>query len=159
MGSYVRNTSRRVLGILVFFFLGSLCSADVTLVRSGLVPVGPVLVGLVPHYLHYFIISFCTFHNRSHQLDDHLENQVSTKRAIPPVSSRSSPTFRRTPEMTLRSAGIFHPTALRNELKDGFQPYPSDHPRTVTNKTKSGPKVSKNLSKRQPTLIGYHQVH
>ena len=34
MGSYVRNTSRRVLDILFFFFV-SLCSADVTPVRSG----------------------------------------------------------------------------------------------------------------------------
>ena len=60
MGSYVPNTPRGVLGILLFFF-GCLCSADVTLVRSGPVgrsgsgrsssglgPVGPVLVGLVP---------------------------------------------------------------------------------------------------------------
>ena len=50
MGSYVPNTSRRVLGIWVFLG-GSLCSADVTPVWSGLVgpvgPVGPVPVGPV----------------------------------------------------------------------------------------------------------------
>ena len=44
MGSYVPNTSRRVLGIY-YFFWGSLCSADVTPVPVGLVPVGPVPVG------------------------------------------------------------------------------------------------------------------
>ena len=52
MGSYVPNTSRRVLGIYGFFFRGEEASAPRMslwsgLVPVGLVPVGPVLVGLV----------------------------------------------------------------------------------------------------------------